>query len=230
MCSCDFFEPLQFGVACPLVSEKIIQGIRSCVQKHWGNEDFAVLKIDFLNAFNLVSRDALLHDCAVHFPGLLPWATWCYSSHPILWHPLGSLTSELGVQQGDPLGPLIFALVLHRIVQSIDADNDCLNILFQAWYLDDGVLAGKKSSVLRALMLIQEMGPKLGLHVNIAKCELFCKSNATTFPSELRISNMPHFEILGVPIGDYLISLRPNAMKLRSCYPNLNLLQVGTHK
>ena len=49
-----------------------------------------------------------------------------------------------------------------------------------SWYLDDGVLASKKSSVLRALMFIQGMGPKLGLHVNIAKCELFCKSNATT--------------------------------------------------
>ena len=28
----DFFEPLQFGVACPLGSETIIHGIRSCVQ------------------------------------------------------------------------------------------------------------------------------------------------------------------------------------------------------
>ena len=43
----DFFEPLQFGVACLRGSEKIIHGIRSCVQKHWGDVDFAVLKIDF---------------------------------------------------------------------------------------------------------------------------------------------------------------------------------------
>ena len=65
--------------ACPLGSH----GIRSCVQNHWGDENFAVLKIDFQNAFNLVPRDALLHDYAVYFPGLLPWATWFYSSHPI---------------------------------------------------------------------------------------------------------------------------------------------------
>ena len=96
-----------------------------------------------------MSRDALLHDCVVHIPGLFPWAIWCCSSPHILWHPLGCLMSELGVQQGT---------------------TPCLNILFQAWYLDDGVLAGKKSSVLRALTLIQEIGHTLGLRVNIAKC------------------------------------------------------------
>ena len=58
-------------------------------------------------------------------------------------------------------------LILHKIVQFIDAHDDCLNIIFQAWYVDDGVLAGKKSSVLRALTLIQEIGSNLGLHVNV---------------------------------------------------------------
>ena len=52
----DFFDPLQFGVACPLGSEKVIHGIRNCVDQHWGDEDFAVLKVDLKNAFNLVSR------------------------------------------------------------------------------------------------------------------------------------------------------------------------------
>ena len=71
------------------------------------------------------------------FNKLLPWSVWCYGSHP-----LGTLTSETGVQQGDPLGPLFFVLVLHRIVSSIDADDDCLDLLYLAWFLDYGVLAG----------------------------------------------------------------------------------------
>ena len=53
-----------------------------------------------------------------------------------------------GVQQGDPLGPLFFSLVLWKITMAIDADDDCsLALLFNAWFLDDGVLAGRKSAL-----------------------------------------------------------------------------------
>ena len=76
--------------------------------------------------------------------------------------------------------------------------------MYQAWYLDDGILAGKKSSILRSLSLIQELGPPLGLYVNISKCELYCPGDTPTFPSELKVSHLPHFEILGCPIGDYI--------------------------
>ena len=74
------------------------------------------------------------------------------------------------MQQGDPLGPLFFALVL---VSAIDADDECLDLLFQAWFLDDGVLAGKKASVLRAVSILEEFGPSLGIFINLSKCEVF---------------------------------------------------------
>ena len=105
------------------------------------------------NAFNLVSRQAVLDECAIFFPELLPWVTWCYGTHPLLWHQLRHLSSETREQQGDPLGPLLFSLGLHKLISSIDADDDCLQVLFQAWYLDDGVLTGSHSAVLRALSL-----------------------------------------------------------------------------
>ena len=50
----------------------------------------------------------------------------------------------------------------------------------------------------------QELGPPLGLYVNISQCELYCPGDTPTFPSELKVSNLPHFEILGCPIGDYI--------------------------
>ena len=127
---------------------------------------------------------------------------WCYGSHPLLFHPLGTLTYETGVQQGDPLGPLFFALVLHRIVSSIDADDDCLNLLYQAWFLDDGVLAGTKSSLLRALTIIEDMGPSLGIFINLH--EVFCGSDTTMFPDSMKASHSPNLDILGAPIGDYI--------------------------
>ena len=42
----------------------------------------------------------------------------------------------------------------------------------------------------------------LGLYIHAAKCELFSLSGLSMFPSMMKKSNVPHFEILGAPIGD----------------------------
>ena len=113
-----------------------------------------------------MSQQAQLDEYAIYIPKLLPWASWCYGSHQSFWHSLGQLSAEAGVQQGDSLGSLFFALVLHKLVSAIDADDECLDLLFQAWSLDDGVLAGSTSSVLRALSILKEYGPPLNPFVN----------------------------------------------------------------
>eukprot|EP00731_Ephydatia_muelleri_P016073 Em0009g497a len=87
---------------------------------------------------------------------------------------LRQLTSEAGVQQGDPLGPLFFALVLHKVIDTIDADDDCLHLILQAWYLDDGVLAGPRQAVLRALSIIEDLGPPLDILGTPIGDYLFC--------------------------------------------------------
>ena len=123
--------------------KKILHSLRCCFDDHWADNNFVVLKVDMTNAFNLVSRQAVLDECAQHFPELLAWASWCYGQHPILWHSLRSLTSQTGVQQGDPLGPFMFALVLQKMVTTIHTDEACAGLLQNAWYLDDGSIAGE---------------------------------------------------------------------------------------
>eukprot|EP00731_Ephydatia_muelleri_P025227 Em0017g310a len=209
----DFFAPLQYGVACTAGAEKVIHGVRSCIKEHWIDDNFTVCKVDMSNAFNCVSRQALLEECAVHFPELLPWVGWCYGSQPTLWHPLGQLSSEVGVQQGDPLGPLLFSLVLHKVVSYIAQDRECLPLLFNGWYLDDGVLLGHSQAVNRALTLIQKMGPSLGLFVNVSKCELFGCGDLSSFPPEMKVSRVPNLVILGAPIGDLIFCAKFVAQK-----------------
>ena len=73
----DFVVPFQFGVTCPGGTEKIIHRLRQIVEDHWHDSDCAILKIDKQNAFNIVSQDTVLKQCAIHFPELLPWVSWC---------------------------------------------------------------------------------------------------------------------------------------------------------
>ena len=64
---------------------------------------------------------------------------------------MGTLGSKQGVQQGDPFGPLLFSLVLHKLIRSIASDSECSKLLFNLWYLNDGTLAGPKAAVNRAV-------------------------------------------------------------------------------
>ncbi|KAL5491495.1 hypothetical protein EMCRGX_G016792 [Ephydatia muelleri] len=79
-----------------------------------------------------------------------------------------------------------------------------LRIQKDACYLDDGVLAGSKSSLLRALTIIENIGPSLGIFINLSKCEVFCGSDTTMFPDSMKAFHTPNLDILGAPIGDYI--------------------------
>ena len=59
--------------------------------------------------------------------------------------------------KGDPLGPLLFCLVLHQVVCAIATDSECASLLFHRWYIDDGVVAGPISAVLSVLSVIKDL-------------------------------------------------------------------------
>ena len=95
--------------------------------------------------------------------------------------------------------------------------------------MDDGVLAGKKASVLWAVSILEEFGPSLGIFINLSKCDLFSRNDLNSFPAAMKTAHLPHMVILGTPIGDYLFcakfiaSKRLDAVKLLS-----KLVEVAT--
>lgn len=125
-----------------------------------------MLLVDFSNAFNLVERTVLVKEVRERCPSIARWVEFCYSQHARLYYNDSILSSSQGVQQGDPLGPLLFALILHPMVNKIAAE---CNLDLHAWYLDDGTIAGDTMEVAKALRIIQRDGPARGLHLNIGK-------------------------------------------------------------
>ena len=104
-------------------------------------------------------------------PSLAAWMESCYSCQPFLHLGEHSLLSCCGVQQGDPLGPLGFALTLQPLIERLKADVSGLNL--NVWYLDDGTLMGSPEDLAAALRIVESEGPPLGLHLNRNKSLLF---------------------------------------------------------
>ncbi|GJV51016.1 putative reverse transcriptase domain-containing protein [Tanacetum coccineum] len=111
--------------------------------------------------------------------------------HAIGINPRGDthIWSTTGMQQGDPLRPLLFALILHQLLHKI---KDGCKLLLHAWYHDDGTLIGDSEEVDRVLDIIKVSGPGLGLEINIKKTEIFwpscngMKLHEGLFPIDIR--------------------------------------------
>ena len=104
-----YFRPAQAGVAVKSGAEAAIHTLRAWVGRHAGSTDSVAVKVDFQNAFNTISRDAVLREAREPFPAVARWVTWCYQCPTNLQFGDAILQSSTGVQQGDPLGPLLFS-------------------------------------------------------------------------------------------------------------------------
>ena len=115
-----------------------------------------IIKVDLSNAFNLVSCQALLEECAVHFPELFPWVGWCYEVHPALWHPWTDKFGDRCPARGSSGSTSLFhSSAQFKLVLSLAQDKECVSLLFNRWFLDNGVLAGHSQAVTRAVTLIK---------------------------------------------------------------------------
>jgi len=154
-------------------------------------------------AFNSISRDAVLRGCLANVPTAYNWLRFCNGGgSPLLCEGRLLCVSHVGVHQGDACGPLGFALGLDAGLDQCEARE----LDWESWYLDDGHLVGKPHEVLARLQDLQEALERLGLHLNLAKCQLWgpgiqtVGENTPRYPDGLAMDH-PGRRIPVVPFG-----------------------------
>ena len=85
------------------------------MDEHWNTEDF-VFKADMRNAFNLVSRQAVLDECSVTPSRAAPLGFMVLWSAPDTMAHNGNYYFRGWCATRDPLGPLLFCLMLQKVV------------------------------------------------------------------------------------------------------------------
>ncbi|PGH37799.1 MAG: hypothetical protein CRN43_19015, partial [Candidatus Nephrothrix sp. EaCA] len=108
---------MQLGIAVPGGCEAAVHATRRFIRSM--RPDQVLVKLDFTNAFNSLRRDIMLSAVYKTIPEIYPFALQAYSAPSVLRFGHLLLTSEMGPQQGDPLGPLLFSLPLQPVLQTL---------------------------------------------------------------------------------------------------------------
>ena len=181
----SYFEPCQLGIGAKGGSEAAVHDCRRYVENL--KENHVVAKLDFSNAFNSVRRDHILKMVHAHAPEIYPLCNLSYRHESILKFHDRHVTSEVGLQQGDPLGPLLFCLSIHPFLESMNSE-------LVIGYMDDITIGGPESTVANDIENFQAAASSIGLSLNTSKCELISGS----IPNLLHPLN----SFIQVPIAD----------------------------
>ena len=155
--------PRQLGFGVPGGCESAVHVARRFVENI--QPDQVLLKVDFKNAFNSIRRDSILEAVSKFTPALFPFVSSAYTQGSELVMGSFTVSSEEGAQQGDPLGPLLFCLVVHDLISSLESE-------LVLGYLDDITLGGNANTVIRDFERLESQAAGLGLSLNRSKCEI----------------------------------------------------------
>mmetsp|Transcript_14650 Transcript_14650/g.59619 ORF Transcript_14650/g.59619 Transcript_14650/m.59619 type:complete len:512 (-) Transcript_14650:2242-3777(-) len=186
----ELLVPLRLGIGVSGGCDRSLHAIQaylSCVP------DSVVLRLDLGNAFNRIDRRLAKQLVDRHFPELAPVYRLGYGSGdrdpPTLcgWRSSRAqnqadttrltLRAATGVQQGDPLGPVLHALSLAPFLRALRAKF--LDETIVAIH-DDITIVGPLQALKAALAWGQTVLPSLGARLQLGKCTVYGRTLTTS--------------------------------------------------
>ncbi|KAL0208303.1 hypothetical protein P9112_010890 [Eukaryota sp. TZLM1-RC] len=165
-----FLNPHQFGIK--TIDGASVAAIASDTFFNAEENNF-IFNLDFKNAFNSVKREAIFEVIKSDFPELSSFFYHFYGKESDLIFNSFGLKSSSGVKQGDPLGPLLFCLAIHKTLNIIKQKYPSIKIVA---YMDDISLIGSFDLLELVAQEIADSYENIGLHLNASKCLLIGSS------------------------------------------------------
>ena len=206
----NHFSPVQLSVSVPEGCEAAAHAVRSLFLKRDispcanAKNGMILVKLDRKNAFNTIRRDHFLKACFLKAPTLYQLAHHAYATPSDLLFGSDIIQSQTGIQQGDLLGPLLFALGVDEVARNVSTP-------LSIWYLDDANLGGSLDCVRKNLDFIIPALSRIGLSTNPDKSEIInIDCNFDEFELAIRcingvlpgvrVTHPANLQILGSPI------------------------------
>ena len=195
--------PRQLGFSSRGGSEIAVHAVRRYLLE---NSRAVMVKVDFKNAFNSHRRDTMLREVHERFPEIYPMVSQTYRQPIPITFGDALIMSRTGCQQGDVFSPLLFCLVVHTTLLSLQSE-------ITMGYLDDfTIVSPDPLKVIEDIRRIKESFGHHGLVIQPAKCEIYIQglprgeresaieSVTKSLPGCRVMVNAEDIELLGSPV------------------------------